>query len=63
MTQNKGIEEIRQPLKEQGTESLPSAVTFFLHAQQRRALLKALSVYSTDRSQAILIALGVVETK
>ncbi len=55
--------EIQQPTKEKNTDKLPSAVTFFLHTKQRRALLKALSAYSNDRSQAILIAMGIVEAK
>ncbi len=63
MKQSKHADEITQPIKEQSTESLPSALTFFLHTKQRRALLKALGAYSNDRSQAILIALGVLETK
>ncbi len=63
MTKSKHADEIAQPIKEQSTESLPSALTFFLHAHQRRALLKALRAYSNDRSQAILIALGITETK
>lgn len=56
-------DEIAQPIAEKNTAKLPSAVTFYLDAKQRRDLLSVLKRYSSDRSQAILIALGLVETK
>ncbi|MBL4699123.1 MAG: hypothetical protein JKX70_09855 [Phycisphaerales bacterium] len=54
---------INQPTTEHNTEKLPSALTFFVNTKQRRMLINALAAFSTDRSQAILIALGVVENK
>lgn len=52
---------IKQPTPEYTTEKLPSALTFFMATKQRRAVLDALSAFSSDRSQAILIALGIIE--
>ena len=61
--ENHDSAEINQPTKEHSTEKLPSALTFFVNNTQRRMLINALAAFSTDRSQAILIALGVVENK
>ncbi|PCI10390.1 hypothetical protein COB72_03305 [bacterium] len=54
---------IKQPTPEHTTEKLPSALTFFMQTKQRRAVLDALSAFSNDRSQAILIALGLIDTE
>jgi len=40
---------------------LPSALTFFVSVDQRRALLKALAAVSPDRTGALLMALGLVD--
>jgi len=41
--------------------TLPSAVTFFLSAGQRRRVLAALRAIDHDRTRALLAALGVHE--
>ena len=49
---------IGQPRHEPDTNALPSAVTFYMSTQERRALLGVLKPLATNRSDAILIALG-----
>jgi len=61
MEADQHAQEIKLPIPEHNTEKLPSAVTFFMATKQRRAVLNALAVFSSDRSQAILIALGIIE--
>ncbi len=39
--------------------TLPSAVTFFLNAEERREVLRALRVIDSDRTRALLKVLGV----
>ena len=55
--------EIKPPKREHDTDSLPSAVTFFMDASQRKALLNALKRFSNNRSNAILIALDINRLK
>jgi len=47
------------PKIEDDPEKLPSALTFFVTNAQRRALLRALSAWSNDRTGALLMALGI----
>lgn len=55
--------DLKQPIVEHDTGALPSAVTFFLNTKQRRAGLGVLNEYSDDRTRAILMALGIIETE
>ena len=61
MTQNT-CDQIHQPIREHDTSKLPSAVTFFVTSEHRQAILKALQPISQNRSQAIMIALGLIES-
>lgn len=47
---------------EQGTGTLPSAVTFFMTRQQRVELLHTLALLSENRTQALLIATGMQDS-
>ena len=52
---------IKQPKNEPNTHALPSAVTFYMSVQERRQLLRALKPLAQNRSQAILIAMGLIK--
>lgn len=47
-----------QPSPERSTATLPAAITFFVTRSQRRAICAALGRITTDRSTALLSALG-----
>jgi hypothetical protein len=47
-----------RPRAESDTGALPSAVTFFMTRSQRAELLGALRAHGHDRTQALLIAVG-----
>gem|GEM_PF-4566715 len=44
-----------------GTDSLPSAITFFVSNAQRKIILSKLRSFANDRSIALSIALGLAE--
>lgn len=50
---------VPEPSPPPDPERLPSAVTFFLSAGQRRAVLAALRAIDRDRTRALLRVLGV----
>lgn len=52
---------IKQPRLETNTQALPSAVTFYMSVQERRQLLNALKPIAHNRTQAILIAMGLMK--
>lgn len=52
---------IKQPINETNTHALPSAVTFYMSVQERRQLLNALKPIAHNRTQAILIAMGLMK--
>lgn len=56
---NTTLEPLNQPIIEQGTGALPSALTFFMSREERAAVLRALAKLSNDRTRALLIAAGV----
>jgi len=51
--------DIRPPVIETNTDTLPSAVTFFMTQNQRRSLLRILRSIDTNRSNAMLIAMNI----
>lgn len=55
-------EPLDQPCIEQGTGELPSALTFFLTRDQRKAVLRTLAKISDDRTRALLISTGVASS-
>ena len=50
---------IRKPKIETNTDTLPSAVTFFMNREQRRTLLQRLKEIHADRTRAIFITLDI----
>lgn len=52
---------IKKPINETNTQALPSAVTFYMSVQERRQLLNALKPIAHNRTQAILIAMGLMK--
>lgn len=50
---------LNQPRIEDHDGQLPSALTFFMPRAQRNMVLRALRVLAPDRTQALLLAVGV----
>ncbi len=48
-----------KPMPAPNPDTLPSAVTFFLTAGQRREVVRALRAIDRDRARALLLALGI----
>ncbi len=58
-TTDPSARKIRKPKIETSTDTLPSAVTFFMNREQRRRLIQRLKAIHDDRTCAILIALDI----
>ncbi len=52
-------EQVPQPIQNENTDALPSALTFFITRSERRELIRALNKLSPRRGDALKIALGI----
>lgn len=55
-------ERVPQPRPSEPRDELPHALTFYLTAGQRRAVLAALRPLKRSRAQSLLVALKIEET-